>query len=83
MTEAQLQRLDARLQHDQDTASILAAERKLLEQEVEDRAAATARLEALHSRLQQLQQRVGQADDGGGGGLGGAAAGIQGGVCLV
>ncbi|KIZ04951.1 Tuftelin-interacting protein 11, partial [Monoraphidium neglectum] len=77
MTEAQLQRLDARLQHDQDTASILAAERKLLEQEVEDRAAATARLEALHSRLQQLQQRVGQADDGGGGGGdggGGAAA---------
>jgi len=62
MTEAHLQRLDAKLQHDQDTATILASEQKLLQQEVEARAAATSRLETLHHQLQQLQQAAGGGD---------------------
>jgi tuftelin-interacting protein 11 len=66
MTEAQLQRLDAKLQHDTDTASILASEQKLLEQELEDRAAGAARLEALSQQLTALS--------GSGGAGGGAAA---------
>ena len=61
MAEAQLQRLDAKLHHDQGTAAILTRERALLEQEVEDRGAAAARLEALAARLAQLT-----AGDGGG-----------------
>jgi tuftelin-interacting protein 11 len=64
MTEAQLQRLDAKLQHDQDTAAILANERKLLQQEVDQRAEGMQRLETLHARLRQLQAAAGGNGDG-------------------
>jgi tuftelin-interacting protein 11 len=51
LTEAQLQKLDARLQHEQDTATILAKEKERLQQELE------AHTGSLH-RLAELTQAV-------------------------
>lgn len=55
LTESQLRRLDASLQHQQDTAALLVQERERLEREVAAATAASQRLNALTSQLQALQ----------------------------
>lgn len=55
LTESQLRRLDAALQHQQDTATLLVQEKERLEKEVAAAAAASQRLNALTSLLQAVQ----------------------------
>src|SRR5690349_719957 len=55
LTESQLRRLDASLQHQQDTAALLVQERERLEREVAAATAASQRLNALTCQLQALQ----------------------------
>eukprot|EP00879_Flechtneria_rotunda_P013933 GHRR01014552.1.p1 GENE.GHRR01014552.1~~GHRR01014552.1.p1 ORF type:complete len:610 (+),score=294.25 GHRR01014552.1:315-2144(+) len=56
LTEAKLRRLDAALQHQQDTAALLAQETKRLQQEASAASAAALRLNSLASQLQAVQQ---------------------------
>jgi tuftelin-interacting protein 11 len=55
LTEAQLRRLDAALQHQQDTAALLAQEQSRLQQEVASSASAAQRIQALAAQLQAAQ----------------------------
>lgn len=57
MTEAQLRRMDASLQHQQDTAALLAQEKERLEQELAAAAAAAKRLNDLTAQLQSVQHQ--------------------------
>ena len=76
LTEAQLRRLDAALQHQQDTAALLANEKQRLAKEVAAAAAAADRLAGLTARVaavqrmvqaqQQQQQRPAPDDNGSG-----------------
>eukprot|EP00878_Enallax_costatus_P018396 GHUV01019364.1.p1 GENE.GHUV01019364.1~~GHUV01019364.1.p1 ORF type:complete len:861 (+),score=252.13 GHUV01019364.1:619-3201(+) len=55
LTESQLRRFDASLQHQQDTAALLVQEKERLEKEVAAAAAASQRLHALTAQLQAVQ----------------------------
>uniref|UniRef100_A0A383VX19 G-patch domain-containing protein n=1 Tax=Tetradesmus obliquus TaxID=3088 RepID=A0A383VX19_TETOB len=55
LTEAQLRRLDAALQNQQDTAALLAQEQSRLQQEVAAAAAAARRMQGLAAQLQAVQ----------------------------
>lgn len=57
LTEAQLRRMDASLQHQQDTATLLAQEKDRLAQEVAAAAVAADRLAALTNKLLQVRNK--------------------------
>lgn len=61
LTEAQLRRMDASLQHQQDTATLLAQEKERLAKEVAAAAAAADRLAGLTARLVQCTRQAGDA----------------------
>ena len=60
LTEAQLQKLDARLQHEQDTAAILAKEKERLAEEMRAQAAALERLAALTNEVVRCEVQGGE-----------------------
>jgi tuftelin-interacting protein 11 len=55
LTEAQLQKLDARLQHEQDTATLLAKEKERLQQELEAHTGSLQRLAELTNAVARCQ----------------------------